>query len=135
MRDINQVAITGRVATDPELRATSSGTQVLTFRVAVNERARSADGNWEDRASFVGCVCFGRQCDWLSRELAKGTPIAGSGRLHQTTWEQNGERRSRLEVILEDVRRLAAREAPAASQAQEAVPTGAPDVYDDDIPF
>lgn len=106
---INAVAISGRLTRDPELRATQSGTQVLTVPVAVNERVRSASGQWEDRASFVDCVVFGRRAEALCDLLRKGDKVAVSGRLRQSSWEsRDGSRRSKVEVVADEVELMAA---------------------------
>ena len=154
---INRVNISGNLTRDPELRATSTGTQVLTFGVAVNDRRRNPQtGEWEDVPNFVDCVVFGNRADPLSRFLSKGSKVAIEGKLRWRQWEKDGQKRSKLEVIVDEVEFLSPRRdagqqggevrAPAAPAAQ--VPSRAPqqsrppaqnpptaDVYDEDIPF
>ena len=159
---INRVCISGNLTRDPELRATASGTQVLTFGVAVNDRARNQQtGEWEDRPNFVDCTMFGNRAEALSRILRKGMKVAVEGRLRYSSWERDGQRRSKLEVIPDEVELMVARDrsgapsgdlaqtvpAPArpaqqwsAQQAyanQPALPVqpAAPEVYDEDVPF
>lgn len=122
---INRVSITGRLTRDPELRQSSKGTYVLGFSVAVNGRRKNAQtGEWEDEATFVDCVQFGHGADRLAERLSKGSKVAVDGRLRQSTWEdrQTGQRRSKLEVVCNEVDLMGAK-------PQE------PDVYDGDIPF
>ena len=99
---INRVNISGNLTRDPELRATGSGMQILRFGVAVNDRARNQQtGEWEDRPNFVDCVVFGNRADALSRLLSKGSKVAIEGKLRYSSWEtQDGQRRSKLEVVL-----------------------------------
>ena len=146
---INRVNISGNLTRDPELRATGSGMQILRFSVAVNDRARNQQtGEWEDRPNFVDCVVFGNRADALSRLLSKGSKVAIEGKLRYSSWEtQDGQRRSKLEVVVDEVEFLSRRDGDAAPapQPQQAVPYSAPgagapqpaaaDLYDEDIPF
>ena len=102
----------------------------------------------------MDCVVFGNRADALSRLLSKGSKVAIEGKLRYSSWEtQDGQRRSKLEVVVDEVEFLSSRNqggagapAPApASQQQPAVPYSAPvavapqppaaDLYDEDIPF
>ncbi|WP_432291381.1 single-stranded DNA-binding protein [Olsenella uli] len=152
---INKVMATGNLTRDPELRATPAGTQVLRFGIAVNDRARNQQtGEWEDRPNFVDCVIFGARAEAMDRILAKGMKVAVEGRLRYSSWQdKEGNRRSKLEVVVDDIDLMSARAAarqPAqgASQAYAAsAPQGRPqparaaqtppaaDIYDEDIPF
>lgn len=101
---INRVAITGNLTRDPELRLTTNGTQVLNFGVAVNDRRRNQQtGEWEDRPNFIDCVVFGQRAESLSRILGKGFKVAIEGKLRQNTWEVEGQKRSRIEVVVDDL--------------------------------
>ena len=149
---INRVAISGNLTRDPELRSTANGTEVLTFGVAVNERVKDQQsGEWKDRPNFVDCVVFGNRAQGLSKYLAKGSKVAIDGRLRYSSWEtDDGKKRSKLEVIAENVDFMSSRQQggqpqqqTAAQQGQQpmpvaAVPPAAPqqqDVYQEDIPF
>ena len=144
---INRVNISGNLTRDPELRATGSGMQILRFGVAVNDRARNQQtGEWEDRPNFVDCVVFGNRADALSRLLSKGSKVAIEGKLRYSSWEtQDGQRRSKLEVVVDEVeyqqqggyqQAAPSYNAPAPAPAQRPVQTPpAADVYDEDIPF
>ena len=145
---INRVNISGNLTRDPELRATGGGMQVLRFGVAVNDRARNQQtGEWEDRPNFVDCVVFGNRADALSRLLSKGSKVAIEGKLRYSSWEtQDGQRRSKLEVVVDEVEFMSRRDGAAAPPSQQpAVPYSAPaaaapqppaaDLYDEDIPF
>ena len=79
---INRVNISGNLTRDPELRVTGSGTQILSFGVAVNDRRRNPQTNeWEDYPNYVDCVVFGGRADALSRFLSKGSKVAIEGKL------------------------------------------------------
>ena len=147
---INQVAISGNLTRDAELRATRSGAQLLSFSVAVNERVKNqASGEWEDRPNYVDCTLFGARAEKLAPYLSKGSKVSVQGRLHYSSWEKDGERRSKLDVVVSELEFMSRREgaqpqqaapqwsAPQAYQNPPATtqPVAAPDVYDADIPF
>lgn len=155
---INRVNISGNLTRDPELRATAGGTQVLSFGVAVNDRRRNPqNGEWEDYPNFVDCTMFGTRAEAVSRYLSKGSKVAIEGKLRYSSWERDGQRRSKLEVIVDEIEFLSrgqqgggqggygqpaygqggydAAHMPApAPQAPAPVPP-AGDVFDEDIPF
>lgn len=141
---INRVSITGNLTRDPELRVTAGGTQVLFFGVAVNDRRRNPQtGEWEDYPNFVDCTMFGTRAEAVSRFLAKGNKVAIEGKLRYSSWEKDGQRRSKLEVIVDEIEFMSQRQGSAApAAAPVAAPAPAPaaappsvDLYDEDIPF
>ena len=112
MANINRVIISGRLTRDPELRTTPSGTSVLSMGVAVNDRRRNQQtGQWEDYTNFVDCTMFGNRTDSLSHILTKGMLVCIEGRLRYSSWERDGQKRSKLEVIVDEI------ELPSRSQA------------------
>ena len=101
---INRVAISGNLTRDPEVRSTQSGMSILNFGMAVNDRRRNQQtGEWEDYANFVDCVLFGNRADWLSRDLHKGKKVYVEGKLRYSSWEREGQRRSKLEVVVDEI--------------------------------
>ena len=129
---INRVNISGNLTRDPELRATAGGTQVLSFGVAVNDRRRNQQtGEWEDYPNFVDCVVFGSRADALSRFLSKGSKVAVEGKLRYSSWEaKEGGRRSKLEVIVDDLDFLSQRGGQqGGSQGQGGYAAQAPQQY------
>ncbi len=109
---INRVNISGNLTRDPEFRQTPSGTGVLTFGVAVNDRRRNQQtGEWEEVPNFVDCVVFGNRAEPLSRFLSKGMKVAIEGKLRWSQWERDGQKRSKLEVIVDEVEFLSQRNA------------------------
>lgn len=120
---INRVTISGNLTRDAELRQTQGGTSVLSIPVAVNDRRRNPQsGEWEDHANFVDCVLFGRRADALAPKLRKGQKVAIEGKLRYSSWERDGQRRSKLEVMVDEVELMS----PKGQQAP---------VYDEDVPF
>jgi single-strand DNA-binding protein len=124
---INRVAVSGHLTRDPELRATVGGTQVLSFGIAVNDRRKNPkSGEWEDYPNFVDCTMFGTRAEKIQRYLSKGCKVAIEGKLRYSSWERDGQRRSKLEVIVEEIEFL------SRQQVAEPEPE---DFYDEDIPF
>lgn len=106
----NFVMISGNLTRDPELRLTAGGTQVLSFTVAVNDRRKNPQtGEWEESPNFVGCVMFGRRAEAISRYLAKGSKVCLKGSLRYSTWERDGQKRSKLEVVVDDIEFMSSR--------------------------
>ena len=103
--DINRVTISGNMTRDPEVRSTASGMTVLSFGVAVNGSVKNNQtGEWEDRANFVDCTMFGKRAESVSQYLSKGTKVFIDGSLRFSQWEdKNGNKRSKLEVIVDDI--------------------------------
>lgn len=108
MANINRVAVSGRLTRDPELRTTPGGTDVISLSIAVNDRRKNQQtGQWEDVANFVDCVMFGHRAKPLSEMLHKGDLACVDGRLRYSSWERDGQRRSKLEVIVEEIEIMA----------------------------
>lgn len=121
---INRVEITGNLGKDPELKATAGGTSVLLLSVCVNSRVKR-DGEWADKANWVDVKFFGSRADALHRYLSKGSHVAIAGRLLQETWEKDGQKRSRLVVVGDDI--------DMCGGARKDEPEADP--YDEEIPF
>ena len=134
---INRVAISGNLTRDPELRVTAGGMQVLSLGVAVNDRRKNPQtGEWEDVPNFVDCTMFGTRAEAVSRYLSKGTKVAIEGKLRYSSWERDGQRRSKLEVIVDEIEFMSRRDGQTAQVAAPAPVQAEPlDVYDEDIPF
>lgn len=131
---INRVNITGNLTRDPDLRETAGGTAVLTMGVAVNDRRKNPQtGEWEDFPNFVDCVMFGARAESVSRFLQKGSKVAVEGRLRYSSWERDGQKRSKLEVVVDEIE-LMSREGGGYRQ-QAAQPAAPVDAYQEDIPF
>ena len=134
---INRVNISGNLTRDPELRATAGGTQVMSFDVAVNDRRRNPQtGDWEDYPNFVDCTMFGTRAEAVSRYLSKGSKVAIEGKLRYSSWERDGQRRSKLEVVVDEIEFM--------SRTDGQVPTAGgngiqgqreTELCDEDIPF
>lgn len=130
---INRVNISGNLTRDPELRSTASGTQVLSFGMAVNDRHKNQQtGEWEDYPNFVDCTMFGTRAEKLAQYLHKGMKVAIEGKLRYSQWENDGQKRSKLEVIAEELEFMSRQD---GGQQQIRQQNQVPDLYDEDIPF
>lgn len=140
---INRVIISGNLTRDPELRSTASGLPVLGFGVAVNDRRKNQQtGEWEDYPNFIDCTMFGARAESLSRFLSKGTKVSIEGKLRWSQWEREGQKRSKIEVIVDELEFMSSRKGDghdADAEFASIPPTISPDpvasVYDEDIPF
>lgn len=132
---INRVNISGNLTRDPEMRCTASGMQVLSFGVAVNDRAKDANGKWVDRPNFIDCTMFGARAEAVSRYISKGSKVAIEGKLRWSQWEKDGQKRSKIEVIVDEIEFMSRREDGAQVSAPQPAAAPVPDVYDEDIPF
>jgi single-strand DNA-binding protein len=142
MASYNRVILVGNITRDIELRYTQSGMAVTDIGLAVNDRRKTQSGEWVDETTFVDVTLWGRQAEIAGEYLSKGSPVLIEGRLKLDTWEQEGQKRSKLRVVGERMQMLGTRPAggrPERSDA-EAGPSyarsdegaGPPD---DDIPF
>ena len=134
---INRVIISGNLTRDPELRSTASGLPVLGFGVAVNDRRKNQQtGEWEDYPNFIDCTMFGARAESLNRYLNKGTKVSIEGKLRWSQWERDGQKRSKHELIVDQLSFMHARKSEDEGEAApEPAPVIAGDLYDDDIPF
>lgn len=92
----------GNLTRDPEIRFTRDGAPVASFTLAINNRYRQ-DTETKDDVSFVDIVAFGKQADLVKNYLEKGAPVLVEGRLQQRRWEQEGQKRSKIEVVAQGV--------------------------------
>ena len=105
MADINHVVLIGRLTRDAELKYTTSGQAVCKFAVAVNRRRKDGD-QWVDEANFFDIVLWGRQGEALNQYLLKGKSVAVEGELRQDRWQQDGQNRSKIEIVANNIQLL-----------------------------
>ena len=140
---INRVVLVGRLTRDPELRRTSNETPVASFTLAVDDRARDAEGN--STTSFIGVTVWNNQADNVAKFCRKGALVGVDGRLRQRSFERrDGSKGSVIEVVADSVQFLepkGTREIPNEEFIPDEVPTDdsknldSIDVTDDDLPF
>ena len=128
----NRVILAGNLTRDPETRFTPSGTAVTGFSIAVNRRYK-LNNEVKEEVSFFDIVVFGKMGENCAEYLSKGRPVLVEGRLKQRSWESDGVKRSKIEVVADNVQFLGGSRGASAEGSQGAGP--APETPDDDIPF
>lgn len=113
----NIVIFTGNLTRDAELKNTASGTSILSFSVAVNDRVKS-NGEWTDRANYIDCVMFGTRAESLSKFLHKGIKVAVIGKLHWSSYEKDGKKRSKIDIYVETVELLTPKQNGSQNEPQ-----------------
>lgn len=108
-RSFNQVVLMGNLTRDPDLRQIPSGQSVCSFSLALNRSYKGSDGNWQEATDYVDVVAWGALGERIAQYVTKGRPVLVSGRLQSRQWEQDGQKRSKLEVIASDVTFLGGR--------------------------
>jgi single-strand DNA-binding protein len=109
LASFNRVILMGNLTRDPELRYIQSGTAVTDVGLAVNDRRKTATGEWVEEVTFVDVTVWGRQAETVSEYLTKGSPVLFEGRLKLDTWEKDGQKHSKLKVICERMQMLGGR--------------------------
>ena len=132
MVDFNRVILAGNLVRDPETRFIPSGTAVTSFSIAVNRRYKS-NNEFKEEVSYFDVSVFGKMGENCAEYLSKGKPVLVEGRLRQRRWEADGVKRSKIEVVADNVQFLGAPRGAAAETSAPAAP--AAESQDDDIPF
>jgi single-strand DNA-binding protein len=100
--DLNSVALVGRLTRDAELKYTNSGLQICRLSIANNYR-RKQNEQWIEETNFFDCFMMGRRAEAIHKYLTKGTQIAIDGSLRFSKWESDGQTRSKVEVMINDI--------------------------------
>ena len=109
MASFNRVILVGNLTRTPELRTIPSGLSVTDIGLAVNDRRKSATGEWIEEVTFVDITLWGRQAEVVCEYASKGSPLLVEGRLKLDSWESEGQKRTKMKVIGERVQLLSAR--------------------------
>lgn len=130
-RGFSKAIIIGNVVRDPETRATTSGSEVTSFSVAVNYNY-VMNGEKKEQVSYIEVSAWGKPGNVIAQYAKKGTPIMVSGRLSQRTYEdKTGAKRSAVEIVMEDFNLLGSRSQESTTSSYSQV---MPDSIPDDIP-
>ena len=93
----------GNLTRDPEMKALPSGMNVTSFSVATNRRFKDRDGNYQDAVDYHNIVVFGRQAETSAQYLHKGSSAYIEGRLQTRSWEKDGQKQYRTEIVADRV--------------------------------
>ncbi|MES2007064.1 MAG: single-stranded DNA-binding protein [Patescibacteria group bacterium] len=145
---LNKVLLYGNLTRDPELKALPSGAQVCSFSIATNRVYKKQDGSKQEDVEFHNITVFGTQANVAAQYLKKGRPLFVEGRLHTRSWDKDGVKQYRTEIICERFQfgasgpgaaggsSAASSESFAAKAPKEdAIEYPQEDINPDDIPF
>ena len=117
MANFNRVILVGNLTREIELRYTQSGLAVTDIGLAVNERRKAQSGEWVDETVFVDVTLWGRTAEVAGEYLSKGSSVLIEGRLKQETWEQDGQKRSKIKVVCHHMQMLGGKGGTAGGKA------------------
>lgn len=146
---LNEVTIAGNLTRDPEMKALPSGMQVTSFSVATNRVWKDKDGKNQEAVEYHNCVAFGKTAETIAKYFTKGKPIYVRGRIQTRSWDKDGVKQYRTEIVLELFKFLndgtgsKTNDAPSTqsqSRQEDSSIVGLPDypeeeINPDDIPF
>lgn len=134
MADINHVVLVGRLTRDAELKYINTGTAVSKFSIALNKRKKVND-QWTEEAHFFNVVVWGKVAEALDPYLKKGKQVGIDGELRQSRWEQDGQPRSRIEIVANNIQLLGGRSDSGLKDPGIGSDADYADDFKDDIPF
>lgn len=136
MASLNKVMIIGNVGTDPEMRFTPNGNPVTSFRIAATRTYTGSDGERKQETEWFTVVCWNKLAESCNQFLTKGKRAYVEGRLQTRTWEgQDGQKRSRVEIVASRVLFLDRGGMSAAVAEENKVAEGEGEIEPDDLPF
>ena len=99
---LNGVVLMGRLVADPQLRQTTTGKNVASFRVACDRGRRDANG--QNQADFFDVVAWDRSAEFVCRYFQKGSMIAIDGRLQSRNYQdKSGNNRTAIEIVASNI--------------------------------
>ena len=146
MASFNKTILMGNLTRDPELRYTPKGTAVTKLTLAVNRKWKSESGEAQEEVSFIDVDVWGQRAEVIAQYLKKGNPLLVEGRLKQDTWEKDGQKHSKVKVVLESFTFVGVKKEdgeqrqPAAAKVDRKAPTESESLQSDppegdDVPF
>lgn len=129
MKTLNRVFLLGSSGRDPEVRQTASGKIVASFSLATNERYKDKSGEWKTSTEWHSLSAFGRTAEIVRDYVKKGSHVHVEGRLQTRSWEQDGQKRYKTEVVVENLILLGS---PKQAESRQA---DSEPISDSDIPF
>jgi len=120
MAGVNKAILLGNLGRDPETKYTQDGKAVVNFSIATSEKYKD-----EERTEWHNVVAFGKLAEICGKYLRKGSKVYIEGALRTSSWEKDGQKKYRTEVIARDMQMLGGKEQPKQPA----------DNFEDDIPF
>jgi single-strand DNA-binding protein len=132
---MNQVIILGNITNDLELRATSTGTSIVSFSLAVRRD--------KDNTDFIPCTAFGKTAEVMNKYCSKGSKLAITGTLRQSSYtDKEGNKRSSMSVLVNSIEMLDKKKEESVEEPKEKLPDKSfeefgqeIEITDDDLPF
>jgi single-strand DNA-binding protein len=118
-RSFNQVILMGNLTRDPELKAIPSGQSVVSFSLALNRSYKDQSGEWKEATDFIDVTAWGPLAERVAQYCQKGKQVLVNGRIQSRSWEQDGQKRTKVEVLAQDVTFLGGKEASGSGSSQQ----------------
>ncbi len=96
---LNKAIIYGNLTRDPEMRALPSGIQVCSFSLATNRVYKDREGRKQESVDYHNIVLFGKQAELSAQYLKKGSGVMVEGRLQTRSWDKDGAKQYRTEIV------------------------------------
>ena len=122
---LNKALLYGNLTRDPEVRALPSGQQVATFGLATNRSFRNKEGQQQDQTEFHNIVAFGRTAEVMGQYLKKGRPVFVEGRIQTRSWDAEGQKKYRTEIVVDSFQFGPQAGAPGAGGSSDSRPAAA----------
>jgi len=136
---INKAMVYGNLTRDPELKALPSGSSVTSFSIATNRVYKDKDGNKQESVDYHNIVVFGKQAENVAKYLTKGSSAFIEGRMQTRSWDKDGQKQYRTEVIADFVqfgpKKVEGGTAPKKDEESEALDYPEEEINPEDIPF
>lgn len=102
-KSLNQVTLMGNLTRSPELRQTPTGQSVVGFSLALNRSYKDSNEEWQEATDYIDITAWGKLAEQVSERLDTGSRVLVSGRLQSRSWETDGVKKSKVEVLATDV--------------------------------
>ena len=135
---MNKAILSGRIASEIELKTTANDVSVCSFRIAVQRRFKNAEGNYD--ADFISCTAWRSSAEFISKYFSKGDPVEIGGSIQTRNYEKDGQRVYITEVVVDEAGFVLSKK--ESNQGTETVSHTPPENNDfmpmpseDDLPF
>ena len=133
--NINRAFLYGNLTRDPELKALPSGSSVVSFGMATNRTYKDKDGAKKEDTEFHNVVAFGKQAELIAQYVQKGNPLYVEGRIQTRSWDSEGEKKYRTEIVVESFQVGPKTERSQHEEAPVSEAESNQEINPEDIPF
>ncbi|MBM4206321.1 MAG: single-stranded DNA-binding protein [Gammaproteobacteria bacterium] len=135
MKGVNKCIFVGTLGRDPETKFVPSGDPVTNWSIAINESWKGKDGKPQERTEWVNCVAFSRLAEIAGEYLRKGSKVYLEGQLRTQSWEKDGQKHYRTEVVVRELQMLDGKKEELPQRRPEQLSQEMLDGLEDDFPF